>query len=38
MKEMNKSQGDLHGDYEIGQNPLFWRTFWGFLRFSEEEK
>jgi hypothetical protein len=38
MKELNKFYGDWNGDAEIGQNPLFWATFWGFLRFSEEEK
>jgi hypothetical protein len=34
MKESNKS----YGDAEISQNPLFKTTFWGFLRFLEEEK
>jgi len=38
MKELNKSYGDWNGDIEIGQNPLFWATFWGFLRFLEKEK
>jgi hypothetical protein len=35
---LNKSKGVWNGDAEIGQNPLFWATFWGFLGFSEEEK
>jgi hypothetical protein len=23
---------------EIGQKPLFWDTFWGFLKYSKDEK
>jgi len=38
MKEMKKSYGDWNGDTKIGQNPLFWATFWGYLIFSEKEK
>jgi hypothetical protein len=38
MKELNKFQGVWNGDAEIGKNPLFQATFWGFLGFSEEEK
>jgi hypothetical protein len=38
MKELNKSYGDWSGDTEIGQNPLFQTTFYGFFIFSEKEK
>jgi len=38
ISHLDKFQRVWRKDAQIGQNPLFWETFWYFLKFSMEEK